>query len=81
MQIFQSPAPQGEASTSSLRLRWLGQHERFLSRAFSTSRVPLRIPRLRADRGGFAPMMRNPDTRRMIDQWWTRVLEATTLDD
>lgn len=81
MSLFRRSAVESEAAPLNLRERWLDEHNRFLSKAFSGQAPVQRIPRVRVDRGGFTAMLRNSDTRKVIEQWWTRVLQATTLDD
>ncbi len=59
--------------------RMIAEHNAFLSWAMSEDADIPRIPSRRADRGGFAEMLKAPGARAAIEHWWRRVL--TTLRD
>jgi hypothetical protein len=50
------------------------QTSAFLTWALAEDRGLPRIPRRRVDQGGFAPLLRQPGVRQMVDRWWTRTL-------
>ncbi len=69
-----------DTNLSTQRERWIHQHSAFLNAALSGKITPPRIPRRRVDDGGFTDYIRRPGVRALMNNWWTRILEAASFD-
>jgi len=57
------------------RRRAIAETSAFLSWAMSTDQPLPRIPRRRADRGGFSAMMSRPHSGEILTYWWAQALD------
>ena len=55
--------------------RYRDEHSRWLTRAMASGQRFPRIPTAEVSRGGFSPMMSNPNGRLAAEWWWLTTLE------
>jgi len=57
------------------RRRAIAETNAFLSWALRTDQDLPRIPRRRADKGGFSQMLKRPGSTSIISYWWAKALD------